>query len=323
MSERRLFVLGTSSQVPTRYRNHNGYLLDWEGRGILFDPGEGIQRQMLLAGLPASRIHHICITHFHGDHCLGLAGIIQRLSLDRVTRPIQVYYPASGQVYLDRLRQASIFVDVTQLVLVPITTPGILYCDERFQIETEPLDHTVESWGFRLREHDRRRLMPDRLTSLGLEGAAIGRLQREGLFEQEGRRITLEQVSEPLPGQSFAFVMDTRTCEGALSLARRADMLVCEATYLSSESREASEYGHMTATQAAVIARDAGVDQLVLTHFSQRYETLDPFLEEAGQIHHNVCVARDGDVFSLPPKRLHADRVKTADVLPLGTTSTD
>ncbi len=323
MSERRLFVLGTSSQVPTRYRNHNGYLLDWEGHGILFDPGEGIQRQMLLAGLPASRIHHICITHFHGDHCLGLAGIIQRLSLDKVTRPIHVYYPASGQVYLDRLRQASIFVDVTQLVLVPISAPGVLYSDERFQLEAEPLDHTVESWGFRLCEHERRRFLPERLAAFGLKGAAVGRLQQEGVLEHEDRCITLDQVSDILPRQSFAFVMDTRVCAGAGQLARQADMLVCESTYLSSESREASEYGHMTAAQAAVIARDAGVDQLVLTHFSQRYETLEPFLVEAGQIHHQVSVARDGDVIPLPPRRSHLDGASLVASPRLGKSSAE
>ncbi len=303
MSERRLYVLGTSSQVPTRYRNHNGYLLDWEGRGILFDPGEGIQRQMLLAGLPASRIHHICITHFHGDHCLGLAGIIQRLSLDRVTRPVHVYYPASGQVYLDRLRAASIFVDVTNLVLVPISAPGVVFRDERFQLETEPLDHTVESWGYRLREHDNRRIVAERLPAFGLAGAAVGRLQREGAVEQEGRRITLEQVSEPRPGQVFAFVMDSRACDGALRLAQGADLLVCESTYLSSEAREAREYGHMTAAQAASTAREAGVELLVLTHFSQRYEALEPFLVEAGQIHERVVAARDGDVIAFPGRK--------------------
>lgn len=303
MSERRLYVLGTSSQVPTRYRNHNGYLLDWEGRGILFDPGEGIQRQMLLAGLPASRIHHICITHFHGDHCLGLAGIIQRLSLDRVTRPVHVYYPASGQVFLDRLRAASIFVDVTNLVLVPISAPGVVFSDERFQLEVEPLDHTVESWGYRLREHDGRRLLPERLAALGLSGAAVGRLQREGVVAIDGQEISLAQVSVERPGQVFAFVMDTRPCEGARRLARRADMLVCESTYLSSESREAGEYGHMTAGQAASIAHEAEADLLVLTHFSQRYDSLDPFVCEASQIHERVLVARDGDVIAFPARK--------------------
>src|SRR5919198_3236532 len=98
MTARELGVLGTASQAPTRERNHNGYLLRWADEGFLFDPGEGAQRQLLLAGVPASAITRVCITHFHGDHCLGLPGVLQRLSLDRVPRPVEVRFPASGLV---------------------------------------------------------------------------------------------------------------------------------------------------------------------------------------------------------------------------------
>lgn len=96
MSVRELVVLGTASQVPTRYRNHNGYLLRWDGAGLLFDPGEGTQRQMLLAGVSATDVTRICVTHFHGDHCLDLPGVIQRLSLDGVPHPVDAHYPATG-----------------------------------------------------------------------------------------------------------------------------------------------------------------------------------------------------------------------------------
>ena len=96
MSGRERVVLGTASQVPTRHRNHNGYLLRWDGQGLLFDPGEGTQRQMLFAGVTASQVTRVLITHFYGDHCLGLPGVLQRMSLDRVAHPVRVYYPESG-----------------------------------------------------------------------------------------------------------------------------------------------------------------------------------------------------------------------------------
>src|SRR5262249_27893983 len=99
MSPRELVVLGTASQGPTPDRNHNGYLLRWDTEGLLFDPGEGTQRQLLLAGVAPSAITRICVTHFHGDHCLGLPGVLQRLSLDRVPHPVYAHYPASGQEY--------------------------------------------------------------------------------------------------------------------------------------------------------------------------------------------------------------------------------
>ncbi len=123
---RELVVLGTASQAPTRQRNHNGYLLRWDGEGLLFDPGEGTQRQMLHAGVAASDITRICLTHFHGDHCLGLPGIVQRLSLDRVEHPVTAYYPASGAEYFARLHHASSFYERAVLREEPVRAAGAI-----------------------------------------------------------------------------------------------------------------------------------------------------------------------------------------------------
>ena len=101
MSDRELVVLGTASQAPTRRRNHNGYLLRWDGEGLLFDPGEGTQRQMIFAGVTASQITRICLTHFHGDHCLGLPGVLQRMSLDRVPHVVDACFPAQNREVFD------------------------------------------------------------------------------------------------------------------------------------------------------------------------------------------------------------------------------
>lgn len=124
MSVREFVVLGTASQVPTRHRNHNGYLLRWDGEGILFDPGEGTQRQMLRAGVAAHDINRICVTHFHGDHSLGLAGVIQRINLDRVPHPVSAHYPASGQKFFDRLRYATAYRETVALREEPVAEDG-------------------------------------------------------------------------------------------------------------------------------------------------------------------------------------------------------
>ena len=123
---RELVVLGTASQAPTRHRNHNGYLLRWDGDGILFDPGEGTQRQLLVAGVSPWTFGRICITHLHGDHCLGLPGVVQRLSLDRVTHPVEVLYPSSGQVYIDRLLHASVFDEHVDVRQRPVVGSGVV-----------------------------------------------------------------------------------------------------------------------------------------------------------------------------------------------------
>src|SRR5512137_646068 len=126
MSDRKLIILGTASQVPGRTRNQNGYLLRFDSEGFLFDPGEGTQRQMILAGVSVTEITKIFITHFHGDHCLGLAGIIQRISLDRVLHEVDIYYPASGQVYYEHLRDACLFYNSARLNGHPVSASGVI-----------------------------------------------------------------------------------------------------------------------------------------------------------------------------------------------------
>jgi len=302
MSSRALVVLGTASQVPTRHRNHNGYFIRWDEVGVLVDPGEGTQRQMILGGVRSSRIHHICITHFHGDHCLGLAGVIQRISLDGVQHEVYVHYPASGEAYFRRLRRASIFQDRSKLVPMPFDAPGVLFEGDDYTLSTERLDHTVPAWGFRIQERDRRAVDRSKLAELGLKGPLVGRLVKEGSVEVDGRTVRLEDVSIPRPGQALAIVMDTRPCAGAVALSRNVDMLVCESTYLRTEEPEAWERGHMTAGQAAQLAVDAGARSLVLTHFSQRHPDHTVFLDEARPIFGDCVAAEDGMVIPVPKR---------------------
>lgn len=270
-------MLGTASQVPTRHRNHNGYLLRWDGEGLLFDPGEGTQRQMLRAGVAAHDIHRICVTHFHGDHSLGLAGVIQRINLDQVPHEITAHYPASGQRYFERLRYATAYRESVELTEAPVTADGVLARTPAYTLEARRLSHPVESYGYRLTEPDGRRMDPVRLAAHGIAGPDVGRLQREGVLNG----VTLEEVSETRRGQRFAFVMDTRLCEGVHALAEGCDLLVIESTFLDGDERLATDHGHLTAGQAGRAARDAGVGHLVLTHFSQRYSDPDEFERQA------------------------------------------
>lgn len=303
MSARELIVLGTSSQVPTRYRNHNGYLLRWDEEGLLFDPGEGSQRQMIYADVTVTQVTKILISHFHGDHCLGLAGLSQRISLDRVPHEIEVHYPASGQLYFERLRHASIYHDVSKIGARPIRGEGVIHRSAKIEISARRLDHAVETFGYRLKEHDGRTMLPEKLAAAGVVGPQIKELIKKGSFEVNGKTVMLDDVSHFKAGQVFAFVMDTRLCANAVALAKDADMLVCESTYLSSEEREAHDHGHMTAREAGIVARDAGVKKLVLTHFSQRYGSTKPFVEEARAVFDGEVVAvRDGDRVAVPKR---------------------
>lgn len=302
MSLRELVLLGTASQVPTRDRNHNGYLLRWDGRGMLFDPGEGTQRQLTRAGLSAASITQICITHFHGDHCLGLPGIVQRLSLDGVTRPIEVYFPASGAVYLERLAGSAIYHGGVDLRPRPLDG-GETVDLGGLRLTCRRLEHSVDTLGWRLEEPAGRTMLPSLLSEVGVSGADIGRLGRAGTIEvEEGRTVRVEEVSVPRAGQRFALVMDTSMCDAALDLARNADLLLCEATFLSEDADLAQKYKHLTATDAARLARDAGARRLVLTHFSQRYASSERFGQEARKIFGDVIVGKDLTRVSVPPR---------------------
>ncbi|GGT47724.1 ribonuclease Z [Streptomyces purpureus] len=300
MSVRELVVLGTASQVPTRHRNHNGYLLRWDGQGILFDPGEGTQRQMLRAGVAAHDIDRICVTHFHGDHSLGLAGVVQRINLDQVPHPVTAHYPASGQRFFERLRYATAYRETVDLIQAPVAADGPLAVTEAYTLDAHKLSHPVESYGYRLTEPDRLRMLPEKLAEHGITGPDVGRIQREGALDGVG----LDQVSEVRRGQRFAFVMDTRLCDGVHTLADGADMLVIESTFLDEDVRLATDHGHLTAGQAAAVARDAGVRHLVLTHFSQRYSDPDLFERQARDAGFDGELTIAQDLIRVPlPKR--------------------
>jgi ribonuclease Z len=301
---RELVVLGTASQAPTRIRNHNGYLLRWDGEGILFDPGEGTQRQMAHAGVAANEITRLCITHFHGDHALGVPGIVQRLSLDRVAHPIYAHYPASGAEYFDRLRHATPFYEIAELIEQPVREDGVVATGEFGSLIARRLDHSLESYGYRLVEPDGRRMLPTLLSAFGIAGADVGRLQRDGRLELNGRMVKVEQVSEERPGQRVAFVMDTRLCDAVYALADGVDLLVIESTYLDADAGLAAANFHLTAAQAARVASRCGVRTLVLTHFSQRYTEPAAFADEAAR-HFDGGIVVAEDLTRIPvPRRL-------------------
>ena len=303
MSARELVVLGTASQAPTRTRSHVATFLRLDDLGLLVDCGEGAQRQLLLAGVASSAVDRICVTHAHGDHCLGLPGVLNRKALDGARDPVPVHCPASA---VPRLRLLTDFAQEPPVLWQPADedAAGPATRLGAWTLTTAPLDHRVPAVGYRLVEDDGVRLLPEALEAAGVRGPDVGRLQREGSLPRgDGRGdVQLADVSAPRPGQKVAVVMDTRLCDGAAQLAEGADLLACEATFLDRDAALADAYRHMTARQAGRLAREAGVRRLVLLHFSQRYADLEEFAREAGEEHDDVVVARDLDVVPVPAR---------------------
>ena len=301
MSARELVVLGTASQAPTRTRNHVSAFLRFDDLGLLLDCGEGTQRQLLHAGVPASRVDRVCITHAHGDHCLGLPGVLSRMALDGLTGPVPLHCPASAVPRLGGLTGFALEGSDLQVDWQPADehAPAVAARGPGWRLETVPLVHRVPTVGYRLVEEDGVRLLPDRLAAAGIAGPDVGELVRRG----ELRGVRLVDVSEPRRGQRVAFVMDTELCDGAYALAEGADLLAVEATFLTRDAALARQHRHLTGRQAARMAREAGARRVVLLHVSRRYPDPAELLAEASEEHDDVVVAEDLDVVPVPARR--------------------
>lgn len=300
MTARDLTILGCSSQQPTRFRNHGAYLLRWNDEGFLFDPGEGTQRQFIFANVAPTVVNRIFISHFHGDHCLGLGSILMRLNLDNVFHLIHCYYPASGKKFFDRLRYGSIYHERIKVVEHPVSQAGLVEDTGNFRIEAEFLEHGVENIGWRITESDTRKFDHDKLEAFGVRGPLVKELQEKGIILVGDQKVTIDQVSWVRKGDVFAIAIDTVPCQSAINLARDATLFLCESTYLDEHKELAKLHHHLTAKQAATIAKQAGAKQLILTHFSARYQNLKLFEQEARTIFPNTFVADDFISFTFP-----------------------
>lgn len=299
MSVRDLIILGCSSQQPTRKRNHGAYLFRWNDEGLLFDPGEGTQRQFIFANIAPTVVTRIFVSHFHGDHCLGLGSMLMRLNLDKVTHPIHCYYPASGKKYFDRLRYGTAYHEIIKVVEHPVSTAGVVEDDGKFKIEATFLDHGIDNIAWRITEPDVRKFDQLKLKEKKILGPLVKTLQNQGFLHIDGNKILLDEVSWIRKGDSIAIVIDTRYCQNAVDIAKGAKLLLCESTYLEEHKELAYKHYHLTAKQAATLAKEADAHKLILTHFSARYLNLKEFEAEARPIFPNTFVADDLKTFPL------------------------
>lgn len=300
MSVKDLIILGSSSQQHTRRRNHGAYLVRWHEEGFLFDPGEGTQRQFIFANVAPTVVTRILITHFHGDHCLGLGSMLMRLNLDKVTHPIHCYYPASGKVYFDRLRYGTIYRENITVIEHPIDKEGVVHEDEQFIIEAAFVDHGVDALGYRVIEKDIRKFEKEKLHALGIKHQLMRELIEKKEVVVQGQKVLIDEVSYIKKGDIFAILMDTRECKNAYKIANQATLFLCESTYLDEDKELAKKHHHLTAKEAATIAKESDAKQLVLSHFSARYLDLKLFENEAKKVFLNTIIAEDLVVVPFP-----------------------
>ena len=296
----RVIPLGTSSGKPTLKRNVSGLAVAREAEWLLFDCGEGTQVQIARAGLSPNRLAAVFITHLHGDHFNGLAGLLSTMGLDRRTKDLSLTGPKGIRDYLELLNRLKVVFLTYQVDLAEfssLTRLTMVYETPEYTVSALALDHRLFSLGFRIDERPKPgRFSVDKAQTLSVpEGPLWGRLQAgEDVRLENGNVVRSSDVlGPPRPGKSIAYCLDTRPCAMSVELARDVDLLIHEATYTDEFAVEAQTYGHSTAAQAARTARDAGARRLLITHFSSRYPDATPLLLEARAIFPETALAED------------------------------
>ncbi|HDZ35822.1 MAG TPA: ribonuclease Z [Thermococcus sp.] len=300
-----VFFLGTGGIMPTRERNVPAIALRYKGEIILFDAGEGTIRQMNTAKLSPMKVEKIFITHFHGDHYLGLAALIQTMNLWDREKPLHIYGPKYTFEFVQHFLQSGFFRPGFDIHVHELGETRLKFGD--YEIWSFKVEHGIPALGYVFKEKDRRgKFIPEKLAEYGLsEGPILGKLEREGKIEWNGRVIRLEDVTGPRRrGVKVVYTGDTEPCERVRFFAENADLLIHEATYLNPADR--GESYHSTVEEACETARKAKVKLLALFHRAFRY-TYEEYLSEASKICRefgvNFVVPRDFDVLTFKSRR--------------------
>ncbi len=299
----KLLFLGTSAARPTVERSVSALAVVREGETLLFECGEGTQRQMMRYGVGFS-LSDIFFSHFHGDHFLGVIGLVRTLGLQGRTDPLRCYGPKGAKRLLTSALSLGVERVPFEVEIVELEADSALHRGE-YDILTYAADHGSNALGYVLVEKDRLgKFEPARANEAGVpEGPLWGRLQRgEAVQLEDGRIVEPDAiVGAPRPGRKVVYTGDTRPCKATIEAAIGADVLVHEATFSMEEADRAKETDHSTAHEAAEVARMARARRLVLTHVSARYSRdAGPLLEEAQSIFPETVVARDGMEIDVP-----------------------
>ncbi len=286
--------LGTGSMVPTKERNHIAVLVSYKDENILVDCGEGTQRQLRFADISPTKVTKILISHWHGDHVLGLPGLMYSLATCEYSKTLEIYGPKGAKEFMSHLLKGFAYKDQISYEIHEVED-GIFFNGKDFMLEAKSLVHTAPCLGYAFVEKNKRNIDVEYLKkNYGLSKHPILRdLQAGKDIVWKDKKISADKATRITKGKKIVFVSDTAYCKSAVDLAKDSDLLVCESTYLSDLKDKAKDYLHLTAEQAGEIAKKAKVKKLVLTHFSQRYKDVREIESEAKKVFKNSVCAKD------------------------------
>lgn len=284
--------------VPTKERNVTGICLRYKNESILFDCGEGTQRQMNIAGINRNSVTKILVSHWHGDHVAGIVGLLQTIANKEKNPRIELYGPKGTSEHVKHMMGMVIFDVQLQLgvhELIPKEDDLLTVVEtEDYIIKCAAMDHKIPCIGFRFTEKDRLNINTAKLRKLGVkDGPHLRKLKDGKTINYKGKEVKPEDVTYVVHGKSIAYIADTAATPNAVKLAQDCDLMISEASYASDLQEKAEGYKHLTSKDAAMMASQADVKKLILTHFSQRYKTADKIEEDARTIFPNSTCAYD------------------------------
>ncbi len=287
----KITFLGTSSMVPTKERNHPSILISHEQENILIDCGEGTQRQLKIASINPCKITKILITHLHNDHILGLPGLLQTLQTQNYSKTLEIYGPSKTSKFIKEIK--NLFKIQLPTKTIEIKKPLFLET-KNLQFKALKMKHNSTCLAYSITEKDKRKINLNYTKKFGLtKHPLLGELQKGKKITYKGKKITPEKATHLIKGKKITIIYDTVKNPNTIKISKDADLLIAESTYTSNLQDKAKEYLHLTAEQAAEIAKKANAKQLILTHFSQRYKSSSIFLKEAKTIFKNTKLAKD------------------------------
>lgn len=302
----RVIFLGTAGSVPTPKRSLPAIVIQRKGELLIFDCGEGIQRQMIQASVGFHRRTKIFITHMHGDHVLGLPGLLQTMALLDRERKLKIYGPSGIEAFVRAIQQTVQFNLTFPLEIREVKDANIVCEENEYEIHAVWADHVVPTLAYALIEKPRPgKFNPEKAKALGIpEGSLWSKLQHGSAVKlPNGRVVRSEEVVGPQrPGRKIVYSGDTRPTENVAELALNADLLIHDGTFDDELTDKAYEDGHSTASQAAETANKAEVKWLILTHVSARYKNPDVLVEQARKIFLKTDIAEDFVKIGLPLK---------------------
>lgn len=285
--------LGTTCMVPTKERNHAALFISFRDEGLLVDCGEGTQRQLKIAGIKLTKITKLLITHWHGDHVLGIPGLLQSMSASDYDRTLEIYGPEGTKKFMSKMMETFIFDNKVKMKVNEIKE-GKFFENHHFMLSSFKLEHGIKTLAYVFDEKDRRRIKVAYVKKLGIpEGPLLGKLQKGKDITFKGKKVKAEDATYIVKGKKISVVSDTLLCEGCYKAAENADLLICESAYAEDLENKAEEYKHLTAKQAALIASQSNAKRLVLTHFSQRYKDTSKIESDAKTYYKDVVCAYD------------------------------